>query len=479
MSHLCEVCQTEDWHDLDNIPTVCSDCGGAKVKQHNDVKLPCTTCNGSGNLPLRSQLYWFYKNDLYNEKIGFKVCKNCGFVTYTPRWTEKELREKYSKKRDRIGAGLLVQSNYKNEFHKHFLGEDIVKRSKRILDIGSSFGGIRRMFKDAEIFGVEYSETFARYSRNVFNIKTVESIDAVDDNSMDLIMLYHTLEHVMEPRNLLETAKRKLKDDGYLYIAVPDYFVNLREVSGNPCQDFEALYHLNHQNVFSQISFDNLMKSVGWETIKRNDLVYGYATISKKSEPKEDIQKQDWQEIQSILINQKRAIDILVKGKASSEVDMAIEASLAYYPKYVDAYMLLSVQKNYFVSFEKEFELFNKALAVLGNNLVLKNHFASLFKSWAEPGKDNKNAGRIAEQLWIELIGEDPGNTGALSNLFTLSLIHKNDFKTADAISDKILYLNPMKWEEINETYGWYLGRTEIRQETLEQGAGEKEAINR
>ena len=43
----------------------------------------------------------------------------------------------------------------------------------------------------------------------------------IDNNSVDIVLLYHVIEHVPDPKKLLRLIYRVLKPGGYLYLEVP------------------------------------------------------------------------------------------------------------------------------------------------------------------------------------------------------------------------------------------------------------------
>ena len=60
-NEICSICDASDWKSLDY---------------------------------LRDQKYWYDLDYLLDEPVGFKICKNCGFVTYD-YIDDKELKRRY------------------------------------------------------------------------------------------------------------------------------------------------------------------------------------------------------------------------------------------------------------------------------------------------------------------------------------------------------------------------------------------------
>jgi SAM-dependent methyltransferase len=456
MAHLCAVCQKEDWHKLDVVLITCPKCLGKKViktgEGEND-KAACDMCAEKGmvNFVMRDRAYWFDRNIIYDEAVGMKVCKQCGFVTYEPRWSEEVQRERYTKERSAVSASHIIKSNIKNAFHKFFLELD-KNNFEIVLDIGCAFGHIRQIFPKSDIYGIEYASRFANYAKRVNMISVMDKIGDVRDNSIDLVMAYHTLEHVSDPRAELLEARRVLKKDGRLYIAVPDYFGPLREVSGQACLDFEQLYHLNHNNVFSHTSLHNLLKQCGFEVIKSDNQYYGEAVLCKvNDEIDKTIAIEDYRMIEGKLVRQRAAIEILsktYKSHDSEQAEMGIEAALAQYPSYVDAYEAYMVQKSKYKDVKAVRELYNRACATGCDTIHLRDRFANILINWCDAGQVN-NFVKLAVELMSRSLTFNPGDIDAHMNLCKVYAYNYNDYEKANYHAEEALKLNPGVWAEV------------------------------
>lgn len=457
--HQCPVCQSADWHPLDNIVVPCPKCAGQKMIQTTpDTKVTCYLCQGHGKFSyqLRDQRHWFDANYLYDEPVGMKVCKSCGFVTYDPRWTEEQWQKRYTEDRQAVNAGLIIRANVKNEFHRHFL-ELESRKFGQVLDIGCSFGYIRGIFPGAKIYGIEYSKNLARYAKDVNNISIIDKTQDLPDKCIDLAMLYHTLEHANNPRETLLEVKRVMAAGALLYIAVPDYFGPLREVAGSACLSFENLYHLNHNNVFSKTSLRNLLAQCGFEIIKENDEYYGDAVLCRINDAVDKTLKvEPWPEIENKLFHQKMAIEILSKAHKDQNSDNAIkgiEMALAHYPSYSDAYSALMVQKNNFKDVKAMMDIYQRAVDNKCANLHLRDRLATLLTNWCDAGKVN-NYTRKAVELFEQSLAVDPSDTEALAMLAKIYAYNYKDLAKAQPYIDMLLKVNPLAWGEMQNIIG-------------------------
>ena len=113
--------------------------------------------------------------------------------------------------------------------------EDFLKECKignrrgNLLEIGFKNGCfLEEARKDGfNVYGTEVSEEYLRSSRDRFpNINIVleeNSKMPYDDDSMDYIVSFQVLEHVISLNDVLKEARRVLKPDGLMYHVCPNY----------------------------------------------------------------------------------------------------------------------------------------------------------------------------------------------------------------------------------------------------------------
>jgi 2-polyprenyl-3-methyl-5-hydroxy-6-metoxy-1,4-benzoquinol methylase len=93
---------------------------------------------------------------------------------------------------------------------------------KSILDFGCGHGSFLLKIKDyaADVTGIELQESFIKkLSEN--GISAYNSLDSVEDESIDVIFLFHVFEHLPDPLTTLAEIKKKLKKGGVLILEVP------------------------------------------------------------------------------------------------------------------------------------------------------------------------------------------------------------------------------------------------------------------
>ena len=94
----------------------------------------------------------------------------------------------------------------------------------KLLDIGAGTGDFLLTAKNDgwETIGVEPSDR-AKNIAKAKGISFVEEISALESNSLDVITMWHVLEHVPNLEHQIQELKRLLKPTGTLIVAVPNY----------------------------------------------------------------------------------------------------------------------------------------------------------------------------------------------------------------------------------------------------------------
>lgn len=110
--------------------------------------------------------------------------------------------------------------------------------NKRIVDFGCGTGDFLREVTNRCEFacGVELSEGF-RHSLIEEQIACVTSLAELDDDSLDTIVSFHTIEHLPNPIEILSEMRRKVVSGGHILIEVPH--ANDFLLSSAACEEFK------------------------------------------------------------------------------------------------------------------------------------------------------------------------------------------------------------------------------------------------
>ena len=236
---------------------------------------PCALC---GSL--------IFKLALVCEGFSFVKCKHCGLVQRNPQPDKNEILARYSStygndylsyELENEAAFLKLQQLALKDAGFSKLEKTLfaVKQPRAdsvpsILDIGCATGALLAALRDKgwRVTGVEISPS-AIYAKNerkldVRNIPLEENI--FPDNSFDVILASHLIEHLNEPKTFLEETYRILKNNGSIFITTPD-------ISGFQSLLFGSRWRsaiFDHLYLFSRRTLSKMLKTVGFKVISRH-----------------------------------------------------------------------------------------------------------------------------------------------------------------------------------------------------------------
>ena len=146
----------------------------------------------------------------------------------------------------------------------------IIPKKSRVLEIGSGHGFFLEIMKTNgfDIIGFDISKEKRKYSKKISNIPVYdininEKIPTVD--KFDIVVLFHTLEHITEPITLLKNIKKLLKPKGKILIEVPnsdDFHLKLNKFYK------EFYWERAHIHYFNSKSLKTVINLGGFKGIK-------------------------------------------------------------------------------------------------------------------------------------------------------------------------------------------------------------------
>ena len=95
-----------------------------------------------------------------------------------------------------------------------------VKPRDVVLDFGCGAGFVLKTLNCAERLGVEINP-IAREAAINNGITCFEALDEIEDETADVAIAHHSLEHVSSPLSVLREMRLKLKRGGLLLVTVP------------------------------------------------------------------------------------------------------------------------------------------------------------------------------------------------------------------------------------------------------------------
>lgn len=197
-------------------------------------------------------------------------CTACGLLYMDTEATQEDFLDYYK-------HGAIAPKYYDmfgkegtDEYYRHLhkLIEPYIGRHSSILDVAGAWGEFAAYMKALgyeDITDLDPAEKCISYARER-GIKTLttDSTDmrGISEKSFDLVILNHSLEHIMDVKNTMLNIGRVLKDDGCLFIEIPD-------VEGYADEEAAPFNFLTYEHVLhmSMNDLDNLAGIYGYEMI--------------------------------------------------------------------------------------------------------------------------------------------------------------------------------------------------------------------
>ncbi|WP_430614686.1 class I SAM-dependent methyltransferase [Flavobacterium sp. JP2137] len=155
-------------------------------------------------------------------------------------------------------------------------------RGGKLLDIGAGTGDflVEAKRQGWDIVGFEPHQKAQQFWKEK-QLTAVGNLDDIEAASLDVVTMWHVLEHVYDLEEQLTTLARILKKDGVLIVAVPN------------CESFDAKHygaywaaydvprHLWH---FSQTAMEKLMTAFDFQIVKKHPMYFDSFYVSLLSE---------------------------------------------------------------------------------------------------------------------------------------------------------------------------------------------------
>ena len=232
----------------------------------------CTICNGFMDALL---------DDIYDTRFGIaghysvRRCESCGLEQVYPLPTDAHLKSLYETYYN-FGGGkgtlyvairewffgsplyrLWVCLDGDHSFHNR-------KGGGKLLDVGCNEGRGLRLYRsngfDAE--GLEVNKKAAAQARqNGFKVHTTMLGDFYPQEQYDVLILSNVLEHSLDPKGMLLSARRLLKPEGEIWVSCPNSKSWLRGVFGRYWINWHVPFHIVH---FSPHILENTLSNAGF-----------------------------------------------------------------------------------------------------------------------------------------------------------------------------------------------------------------------
>lgn len=191
-------------------------------------------------------------------------CRRCFLVQVAALPTEAELIAHYSRYSYDSTAAWEVSTATALSLQR--LAERLApyRGNGRLLDVGCGAGAVLRALSGNgwQCEGTEVSDVAARRLREegfIIHVGTMEAL-APGLGSYDVVVMSETIEHVRDPRQLMEATARVIRPGGAIYLTTPHIDSLSRRLLGARWRPIEVPEHLFY---FNTRSMRHLLRAVG------------------------------------------------------------------------------------------------------------------------------------------------------------------------------------------------------------------------
>ncbi len=251
----------------------------------HECSIPCNLCGSKHIQPIKEK-------DRNGNFLRSVICQHCGLVWTDPRPTQEEERVFYSQEY-RLSYKGTYEPKPKHIYRAGKVAidrlnrvQEYLKKDWKLLDIGSGSGEfvyvLHKLGYLAE--GIEPNEGYAHYARDVLEVSVTQGFYqdiTIQYESKDMITIFHAVEHLENPFEIMRYCYRWLKREGILWIEVP----NVEAC----CQYPNTQFHRGHLYHFNLLTLDRMMRKAGFVIMKGFTSSDGgnITVVGRKSETKE------------------------------------------------------------------------------------------------------------------------------------------------------------------------------------------------
>lgn len=219
--------------------------------------------------------------------------KAYGFLETQPQPKEEHL-SKYYNTEDYISHTDSKRNLLESVYHvvrnislkrKLKLINSFQSEGKNLLDIGCGTGDFlkKAQLNNWKVSGIEPNDQAREIANNKTNhsVFKIEQLSKFNDNSFDVITLWHVLEHLPKLEEQILTLKNPLKENGTLVVAVPNYKSYDAKFYKNFWAAYDVPRHLWH---FNQDSISKLFTAQNMKVVKTIPMKFDAYYVSLLSE---------------------------------------------------------------------------------------------------------------------------------------------------------------------------------------------------
>jgi 2-polyprenyl-3-methyl-5-hydroxy-6-metoxy-1,4-benzoquinol methylase len=247
----------------------------------------CLACNSTNFEAFEQTIAMMHQN--LPSKYNFDRCNACGLVFLNPRVDETELGQFYTasylpyRVEEAWGkyASFVKQDQQKIDKARvqRLINHTNLSNQSRILDIGCgkpTFLASLRNSIQANLIGLDFSDEGWKNDRDSYHnidLRTGEIADLGNEKPMDIITMWHYLEHDYQPQQHLKQLLKYSHAHTRLIVEVPNFNSYTRNKFG---KHWSGYHTPRHTALYSPKNIELMLKNSGWQV----DQILTYGTLN-------------------------------------------------------------------------------------------------------------------------------------------------------------------------------------------------------
>lgn len=188
------------------------------------VNTACPSCNNEENET-------FKKGAMHAPESDVLRCRRCRLVFLWPRPSKDQLSDYYAGDYREVydsdkSVALRFREDTEEANERVSRLQDLIAPGGQVLEIGSGSGAFLASVKPhaGAVLGVELDLKSRAWIRDGLGISVVQTLDEVPrgEDGLDLIAMFHVLEHLPDPKGFLVSLADRLAPGGKIVIEVPN-----------------------------------------------------------------------------------------------------------------------------------------------------------------------------------------------------------------------------------------------------------------
>lgn len=157
-----------------------------------------------------------------------------------------------------------------------------IPTQQKVLDVGASNGFIAQLLfkKKCTVFGVDIVKTRKPEFFSSYEVIDLDKgLSLTRKEKFDYIILADVLEHLKEPKKILEAIKEYLANDGKIIVStgnIANWYIRLNLLLGRFDYTSSGILDLSHLRLYTQKTFFNLIEDTGFRIIKKKVTIIPY-----------------------------------------------------------------------------------------------------------------------------------------------------------------------------------------------------------